>query len=347
MVSKKIVVIILGYNSQKYLDSLFESLVGQNYLNADYYYVDNASVDNSIEIVKKFKFVKIIQNKKNYGYAGAYSRFLKEVFAKDYDGAILLNPDVVVGENWLGDLVEEAFADKSIGAVHSKIMFLDKDLNKTNEVVACGGDLHFLGFGILNDKYCDCAKNSKQVSFISGTSFLVKREAYLKVGGLDEDYFLYSEDVDLCWRIQLVGYKCMTVENSKVWHHYVFDRAADNRKKFYYLERNRLSGLLKNYSYKTFLLLLPALVILDFGIILHSIKNKYFIEKIQANWDFVKIIPDLCKKHKIIQKNKIILDKQLFELMSKQIQFDELDSVVLRMANKFFVVYYDIVKHLI
>ncbi len=347
MINKKIAVVILGYNSQKYLKNLLQSLVGQDYENVDYYYVDNASQDNSVEIVQKSALnIKIVKNKKNYGYAGAYARFLKRVFHEDYDGAVLLNPDVIVDESWLENLVESAFERDDVGAVQSKILLLDDEQNKTQEVGSYGGSLHYLGMGLLSVDE-SVANSDNEVSFISGTSLLVKRDAYLKSGGLDSDYFLYSEDLDLCWRMQLHGYKCVVSDKSIVWHHYVFYRIGDSRKKFYYLERNRLFCLWKNYNYKSLFIISPALFVLDMGIILHSIKNKYFLEKVKANFDFIKNIPILHRKHRIVQNGRSISDREFFELMSKEIEFEELDSAGLRMANKFFVVYYGIVNKFI
>ncbi len=346
MINKKIAVVILGYNSQKYLKSLLQSLIGQSYENVDYYYVDNASQDDSVKIVEKFSnHVQIVKNKKNYGYAGAYARFLKRVFHENYDGAVLLNPDVVVDDGWLENLVMSAFERDDIGAVQSKILLLDDEQNKTQKVGSYGGSLHYLGMGLLGADE-SVANNDGEVSFISGTSLLVKRDAYLKSGGLDPDYFLYSEDLDLCWRMQLHGYKCVVAQESIVWHHYVFYRIGDSRNKFYYLERNRLFCLWKNYNYKSLFIISPALFVLDIGIVLHSIKNKYFLEKVKANFDFIKNIPVIHRKHCDVQKNRSVSDREFFKSMNKEIEFEELDSTGLRMANKFFVVYYNIVKHL-
>ncbi len=346
MNDKKIAVIILGYNSQKYLNNLLDSLVKQDYKNVNYYYIDNDSNDNSIKIVERFEFVQIIKNKKNYGYAGAYTRILDDIFQRDYDAVVLLNPDVIVDKDWLINLVDTAYKSEKIGATQSKILLLDSNFKKTQEVGSYGGELHYLGMGILSSDR-SIMDDGNEVSFVSGTSLLVKKEAYLKSGGLDRDYFLYSEDLDLCWRMQLCGYKCVVAEQSIIWHHYIFYRIGDSRQKFYYLERNRLFTLWKNYSYKSLFLLFPAIILFDIGIIVHSMKNKYFFEKIKANYNFLKNIFVSHNKHKTIQGDRIISDSVMFKKMSTQIKFEELNGVGLNMANKFFVVYYNIVKHLI
>ena len=332
--NKKIAVGILGYNSSKYLPYLLDSLERQSFCaEVSYFYIDNNSTDHSIDIVREHKLkIETIARKKNDGYAGAYNVFLKEKFDDGYDAVVLLNPDVIVDETWIENLILHAYSDPRLALVQSKILQLENDLTKTDKLSSFGGFLHYLGFGILNR---DDDKN-KEISFASGSCLLIKREIHEMCGGLDRDFFMYLEDVDISWRVQICGYECGVADTSIIWHHYVFDRIDDKkRRKFYYLERNRFFCLWKNYTYKTIFLIFPALVVLECGILVHAILHGYFVEKIRANVDFVKKISYLHKKHREVQSLRVVGDKMIFDKMIARVQFDELEGTLLKIANIF------------
>ncbi len=347
--NKKIAVAILGYNSQKYLDALFNSLLEQERDSDDYYYIDNASHDASVRIAQRFEpRITVVQNSKNNGYAGAYGIFLENAFiVKKYDAVILLNPDVIVDRKWSLQLVSAAYADPMIAIAQSKVLQLDKNGIQSERISSFGGMLHYLGFGLLKRKE-DARSKRGETDFCVGTSMLIKREAYEMCGGLDHDFFMYLEDLDLSWRMRICGYQCIVATDSVVWHHYVFNRTGDkNRRKFYYVERNRLFCLWKNYSYRTLVLLLPALLIMECGILCHAIVNAYIIDKVRANWDFLREIPVLHKKHCDVQAMRTVSDREIFDTMATSVQFDELDSIFLRAANVFFILYYKIMRMII
>ncbi|PID52659.1 MAG: hypothetical protein CR972_00745 [Candidatus Moraniibacteriota bacterium] len=340
---RKVAVGILGYNSAAYLTYLFDSLDDQDFQkNVFYYYIDNNSTDHSINLARKHKLdIEIITNEKNDGYAGAYEVFMRERFGEGYDAVVLLNPDVIVDKSWIKELVLYAYSDDSFALIQPKILQLKDGYLKSEQLSSCGGFLHYLGFGILNRD----VESSKKISFASGSCLLIKSEFYKKCGGLDQDFFMYLEDVDISWRAQICGYACGVAEQSIIWHHYVFDRFDDKkRKKFYYLERNRLVCMCKNYSYRTLFLLFPAIFIIECGVFVHAIIKGYFMQKCCANIDFVKNIAFIREKHCIVQSLRVVSDGEIFNQMIARVRFDELDGIPLKMANIFFVVYYKIVK---
>lgn len=346
---KKVAIAVLGYNSAQYLPRLIDSLTQQDVdENIFYFYIDNASTDCSIDIVQNTALhIDIIQNTTNSGYAGAYSTFLHNAFSDGFDAVVLLNPDTIVDRSWIKNLVTYAYADTRRALTQSKILQLDDDFSKTDRISSVGGFLHYLGFGILN-RHHTSSEATDETGFASGSCMLIKKEFFDVCGGLDHDFFMYLEDVDLSWRLRLHGFTCGVAQDSIVWHHYIFDRIDDKkRKKFYYLERNRLFCVWKNYSYKTLILLLPAFFVLEVGIFIHAIMHGYFREKMRANIDFIKNVPVLCKKHKIIQKGRKVHDRELFDTMISRIRFDELEGIGLRLANIFFVLYYKIIRFLI
>ncbi len=344
----KIAIVLLGFNSARYLPGLLGSLKLQTYSNVEFIYIDNASTDNSVEIVKKNSDFTIIENKINLGYAGAYADFLRKNFREDLDGVVLLNPDVVVEADWLSRLVDFAYSDPSIGIAQPRILELNSELEKTEKTSSIGGDFHYLGFGLLKGEKPDDHSELNDTGFVIGTCMLIKREAYFLSGGLDADYFLYHEDVDLSWRIRILGYRCVVISSSVIWHQYIFNRKLEkDRRKYYFLERNRLYSLFKNYTYRTLVILAPAILIMDAGVFIHSIKEGYLKEKLQANIDFIRNLKFIHSKHKIVQKTRIIKDYEIMKISISNIRFSEVDGLLIRVANKFFELYFNMVKRYI
>jgi GT2 family glycosyltransferase len=237
-----------------------------------------------------------------------------------------------------------------VALAQPKILLMSRDCRKTKQINSLGGDVHFLGNGLLRggkyvrkkDAQCD-----HDVFFVSGTCLLIKKEFYEKTGGLDADFFMYLEDVDLSWQAQLLGYTCRVVTGSVVWHQYIFERKDPKRKKFYYLERNRLWCLYKNYTCRTLVLLFPAICIFECGIIAHSLVHHYFWYKMAAYWGCVRKLGVMHRKKVAIQKGRVCSDAEIFARMTDVIKFEAIDGKMLRVANFFFAVYYKIMKRFI
>jgi GT2 family glycosyltransferase len=95
---------------------------------------------------------------------------------------------------------------------------------------------------------------------VSGAAFVIRRDLFERLGGFDESFFLYMEDTDLSWRARLAGYRCICVPSSIVFHDYVLHFGPE---KTFYQERNRYLMLLKSLRWRTFPVLLPALLLAE------------------------------------------------------------------------------------
>ena len=346
-----IAVIVLGYNDKKNLKDTMDSVLNQSYSNYKIIYIDNASQDNSFEFVKKkYPQIKLLKNKKNLGYAGAYKKILDKLFNSDsklFDAIILLNSDVVVDYNWLKELVNSAFSDKKVGLAQPKI-FLHRNGKKTDLINTFGNSINYLGFGFCGDyekKDIPKIENDKEIVYASGCSLLVKKDAYLNSsGGLDDKFFAYLEDQDLGWRLRMNDYKIVLSARSVMWHKYTFQKNERNKWKFYMLERNRLFFIFKNYQTKTIILLFPIFLFMEIGIILDSLTKGYFVDKIKGYANFIKNVKILKKDRNKIQQRRKLNDKQLFGELSPTIEFEEINSLPLKIANLFLFTYYKIIK---
>jgi GT2 family glycosyltransferase len=171
---------------------------------------------------------------------------------------IFLNPDTIVAPGWWEALVNALEAERGVGAATSKVL----QLRNPARVNTAGNDVHLTGLTLCRgmDRPASCFEARAVVSAVSGAAFAIRSDLFRKLGGFDEEYFLYMEDTDLSWRVQLAGYRCLYVPESVVYHDY---RLRFGANKTFYQERNRYRMLLKTLRWRTLLALLPALLLAE------------------------------------------------------------------------------------
>lgn len=348
--NEKIAVLILGYNHKKYLGDALDAALRQTHTNYDVIYIDNASTDHSVEFVAgAYPSVHIIANTENKGYAGGYNQALKKAFSQGFDAAVLLNPDTQADKDWLKELVASAYASEHIGFAQPKIYIWNKS-NDTDIFNTAGNEINFLGFGYCGKyKHKDKPPITKdvEITYASGASLLIKKEAYEATGGFDDDFFAYLEDQDLGWRGRLLGYKSILSSKSMLWHKYDFQKKHLNHFKFFLLERNRFTFLLKNFEVKTLLLIAPALVVMEIGVLFDSIIKGYFTMKLKGYLETIRGINKTLRKRTVVQNTRKYTDKELFHFLNPEILFEEINSPLIRIANRFLRFYYRLTKHLL
>lgn len=313
-------VIVLNYNAKNFIEKCLSSLYKLNYPKSRYQivFVDNASVDGSVKLVKeKFPSIKIIKNKKNLGFSAGNNVALRTIKSDYY---ILINVDMFVDRNWLINLVKVAKADDRIGLCASKILIMS-DKTKINYA---GGWINFIGFAWPRGfKQKDSKKFNKmeETGYTAGGALLIKKEVLEKVGLLEEDFFMYYDDIDYSWRVKLFGFKTMYVPQAVIYHNYQGSSEISQNvvKKFYYLEKNRLETLIKCYSLKTLLLLFPLTFFVEIGL------NFYFLIFYKSPLKFltykalIKNYQSILKKRLFIQKNRAVKDKQILNQFTDNI----------------------------
>ncbi|MCF7740408.1 MAG: glycosyltransferase [Candidatus Marinimicrobia bacterium] len=223
-------VIIISYNVKEFLQqallSLEKALQG---IESEIIIIDNASVDGSKRIVKsEFPDIKLIENEENVGFARACNQGL-ETAKGDY--FLLLNPDTLLQEDTITTMIEFFENHPEAGAAGCKILNADGSLQK-----ACRRSFprpsvaipKMLGlsrlfprnklFGKYNLTYKD-PDELTEVDAVSGSFLMLKREVYERIGGLDEDFFMYGEDLDFCYRINDAGWKIYYVPDTQIVHY--------------------------------------------------------------------------------------------------------------------------------
>ena len=247
----KVAVVILNWNGSKLLEQFLPSVV--NYSEQDggvVYVADNASSDNSLQLVKNnFPTTKIISLSQNYGFAEGYNRALKEVEA---EYVVLLNSDVEVTPHWLHPLVEFMDTHPMAAACQPKLRsWYQKDAFEY--AGACGGFIDFLGYPYCRGRIMSTVEKDKgqydeiaPVCWATGAALFIRMADYREAGGLDGNFFAHMEEVDLCWRLWSSGKEIYCVPSSVVYHVGGGTLQKENPRKTFLNFRNNLLMLYKN-----------------------------------------------------------------------------------------------------
>jgi len=317
-------IIILNYNSIKYTLKCVESVLdSDSFGEYEIIIIDNNSRGDDYSVLNK-KFgnlnnVSVFKTGKNLGFAGGCNFGVKKARG---DYVVLLNNDTVVDKGWLSELVKAISKDKSIGVVGS----VEKGWWD-------GVTLNLIGYHISN-----VFDDKKQSLYAKGSSLIFRRE--LVDVPFDPDYFLYGEDVYLCWRLRLKGYKILIEPKSEIIHFGSVSSGGEESYTFiYYGERGRILNLLIFYEFKSLLKIMPMLIL---GIVIRGAASilkydKNLIIRTKARLWIIRNIKLILRKRKDIQKERKVSDDEIFRYMTcKNIRGN---SFVSRLINKISYLY--------
>ncbi len=212
---------IVNYNGGEYLIKCLKSIKKvRREARISVYLIDNASTDGSIELVKRGNLAdQLIENQENLGFGKAHNQILKIV--KD-ENILFLNPDTELKKGVISTMLKFMEENKDTGAATCKILLPDGSLDWASHrgfPTPAASFLYFLG----NDSLYHLSRKNlgkiHEVDAISGAFFLTRKSVLDKVGFFDEDYFMYAEDIDLCFRIKQKGLKVMYVPTVEIVHH--------------------------------------------------------------------------------------------------------------------------------
>ena len=261
-----VAIVILNYNGRKHLQTFLPSVIHSSYQNKRVIVADNASTDDSLSYVKEhFPSVEILVNTQNDGFAGGYNWALKLVESDYY---VLLNSDVEVSEGWIEPIIHLMESDTTIAACQPKLIAYNN--RKLLEYAgACGGWIDVLGYPFSRGRVFDILEEDKhqyediqEIFWASGAAMFIRSKVFHQLGGFDDSFFAHQEEIDLCWRIQLAGFKLMVVPQSVVYHVGAGTLPRGGRK-VYLNFRNNLLMLSKNLPLSEKVKVLPIRFILD------------------------------------------------------------------------------------
>lgn len=212
-------IVILNWNGYKDTVKCINSLEKINYKNYKILLVDNASTNESVKVLRfKFPNIQFIVNKENLGFSGGCNVGIKYALKNSAEYVLLINNDTYVDTKFLSILIEYASKDKKIGIISPFVYYS----HNPKMIWSSGGYNTYRNNYPFTDDLFNSIDNgqfsNKDVENVTGCCILIKSEVFEKIGLLDEEYFLYVEDMDFSLRVINAGYKIIVTPESKVWH---------------------------------------------------------------------------------------------------------------------------------
>lgn len=247
-------VIILNWNGEKLLREYLPDVVANTEPETgDVVVADNGSSDGSLKLLQEdFPTVRRVEFPENYGFAEGYNKALGWAQEQGYKYTVLLNSDVSTPRGWLGPLYNYMEAHLECGACQPKLLSY-REPEKFEYAGASGGFIDRNGYPYCRGRIFDKVETDRgqyddiiEIFWATGAALMVPTALYNEAGGLDARFFAHMEEIDLCWRIHLMGKTIVVVPQSKVYHLGGGSLPASNPRKTYLNFRNNLLLLHKN-----------------------------------------------------------------------------------------------------
>ncbi len=315
-------VIVLNYNGKHFLKDCFDSLLVSTYPQVELLMVDNASTDDSIAFVESsYPQVRVLNSGGNIGYSAGNNLGIREARGKY---VLLLNNDIEVTPGWLEPIIEEFESDEKIAAVQPKIRhMIERDAFEY--AGAAGGMIDIFGFPFMRGRvFYTIEKDRGQYDtdidlfWTSGAAMAIRKSVLEEAGYLDDDFVHHMEEIDLCWRILIQGYRLRIRTDSVIYHYAGGTIKAASFKKEYWNHRNSVFMMMKNYSSHRLAYLLVMRWLLDMLVVAKSavvLDIRKIAAILQAHgWIFTHLGTILRKRH-TIQRQRQVDDNKLDRFM--------------------------------
>jgi GT2 family glycosyltransferase len=309
-------VIIVNWNGERFLERCLAALMDQTIMPYEIILVDNASSDRSVEIAKRFPFVRLMVQDQNTGFARGNNLAI-EAAAEQTEWIALINPDAFAEPWWLEELLAAArrnpvfdvFGSKLVDAGNSSI------LDGAGDAYHVSGLVWRMGHGSSQPSL---EENEREMFSPCAAAALYRRSAMRDIGGFDEDFFCYVEDVDLGFRLRLAGYRCLYVPQS-VAHHVGSGTTGGQHSDFslYHGHRNLVWTFIKNMPGFLFWLMLPLHVLLNLvSVIWFTLRERGGVIW-RAKRDAFLGLPYMWRKRQNIQKTRVAAIGVVWRQMDK------------------------------
>lgn len=306
----KISIVIINWNGKKWLEKCLRSLSVQTYKDFEIIFVDNASEDDSLKFVERnYPNVVIIKSEKNLGFAGGNNLGFK--YAKG-EYILLLNNDTWVEKTFLNKMIlfYESHAYDIIAPL--ELGYDKKSVKKE----------YFLTIDIFGHPFLLEKKMKIQDPFyLSGVCLFFSKKLYKNSQGLDKDFFMYFEETDWFWRLNLMKKKIFQMTDVFVYHAGAGSTGLGIKyKSFLWRNQNALQMLIKNYAWYNLLWTLPIYIIqniLEIIAFLIVLKPRIAWSYIEGWWFNVRYLPRTLEKRRIVQRERLVGDSYILKKMHK------------------------------
>ncbi len=311
-----VTIVIVCWNSAANLPRCLSHLILQTYKDFEVILIDNGSTDGSIDgIEEKYPAlaIRIERLGRNLGFAAANN--IGARLARGHWLA-LLNTDAFPEPDWLAQLIKATVDYPDFSCFSSRQIQADNPefLDGTGDAYHVSGLAWRRNIGYPSDQF---GLSPEEVFTPCAAAALYLRDAFLDVGGFDEDFFSYYEDVDLGFRLRLHGYRTLYVADAFVHHIGSATLGVNSDFSLYHTHRNLVWTFLKNMPTRLFLKYLPAHIMANSLYLLYYVIHKRGKLVWQAKWDALSRLPLILKKRRKIQNNRKVTDADLLRAMER------------------------------
>jgi hypothetical protein len=311
-------IVVVHYGDVKYLITCLESLKSSTYKNIEVIVVDNNPSPVASELPVPVK--RYIHNGRNYGFAGACNIGIDN---SEGEFIFILNNDIKVNEGCIERLVSVALNDEEIAVLQPKMLDMKED--KLFHSSAGGGMIDIFGYPFARGRIFDHVETDTgqyddaiEVFWCSGAALFARKGVLKEAGLFDEDFFLYMEEIDLQWRIHLLGYKIVYIPEAVIYHEGSPCLKRHSIERMYFIHRNSLLMLIKNTPTIPLCVILPARMLLELSSIfisLLSLKPARAIAIFRAIIYIIRDIPLLRRKKRFVRGLTRVTYKDIYRKM--------------------------------
>jgi len=319
-----VAVIIVNWNGERFLDQCLSALMAQTVKPYEIILLDNASSVASLEIARRYPVVRVIALDQNTGFARGNNLAIEAASAKS-EWIALINPDAFADPRWLEALLAAAESNPGFDVFGSKLINAADStlLDGTGDACHVSGLAWRTAHGV---PVSHLGESEHEIFSACAAAALYRRSALLEVGGFDEDFFCYAEDVDLGFRLRLARHRCLYVPQS-VAHHVGSGTTGGQHSDFsvYHGHRNLVWMFVKDMPGLLFWLLLPLHMMLNLvSIVWFALRGQGGVI-LRAKRDAVLGLPKMWRKRQQIQRTRLasigdiwrVLDKRLLPIRRK------------------------------
>lgn len=317
-------VIVVNHNGRDLLARFLPSIAKLDYDNYEVIVVDNASTDDSVSFVtNNYPYFKLIVNTRNLGTAGGSNYGIPHARG---EYILFLSNDMELNPSLLRLMVQTAESSPDIGICTCKMRRITPEGEKLSILDSVGGNVDIFGFPSargINEPDEGQLDAMSEVFFSFGGAMLIKRKAIDAIGAYDPEFFTLADDIDLCWRARLAGYKIVVQPKAVLYHRVsaTLGTKFSRSKKRYWSERNTFRMLLKNCSSSTLAELLPlyfGLLMFEMALFLVLRKTSLTIAYLRAMlWNLYNF-KDTWTRHIAIQERRVVSDKDIQKMMYRK-----------------------------
>jgi len=315
-------IIIIHYKDSSLLKTCLSSLSLIEYPCIEVIIISNSPQSGELESLEKIHGdTKFIYNKTNLGYAGGCNVGVKAASGKY---VFILNNDIELGDDCIEPLVEVFELDTAVALAQPKILSLTEK-NRFEYSGAAGGLIDILGYPFAAGRVFDEVEydrgqyeQKREIFWASGAALFARRDVITEAGLMDASFFAYMEEIDLAWRVHLMGYKVLYVPEAAIYHKGCASMTRMGATHLYLNHRNNLAMVIKNNSATTLLWILPLRIILEGATMVYALTGENPRRAgavLKGILNVTTKILSILRERKKVQALRVVSDKMIRKKM--------------------------------